>query len=251
MASRRYAHRGYCCTLWRCIVCSWSLAFAVALLFFSQSDHYVKSHVVTTEHVTEEEEVVTTTEFVTTTTSFQQTGAEPTSPPAQPRRKSLSEQLWGNVPAKVNSNRRPSAIKAKAEADAAAAVAAATAALEGDDADEGDEGGAPRERRLSLQGERRHAAPTRRPWPRLRVLPGGHGLGGGVTFTAAAAGFVGDYGRRYSIGCVASQPPPPPPLRHRSRPPPCPPSPLARAAASPAARASGCPAAWTSPRTTR
>jgi hypothetical protein len=31
---------------------------------------------------------------------------------------------------------------------------------------------------------------------------GGGGLGGGVTAAAAAQGFVGDYGRRYSIMCV-------------------------------------------------
>ena len=58
--------------------------------------------------------------------------------PTRTRRKSLSEQLWGNVPAKVDSNRRPSVIQATA--------AASDVLLES-----GDEPPR-RERRLSLQG---------------------------------------------------------------------------------------------------
>jgi hypothetical protein len=61
----------------------------------------------------------------------------------RPRRKSLSEQLWGDVPAKVNS-RRPSV----------SAAPPPQSDSEGIDGEEegGPPAGAQRERRLSLQG---------------------------------------------------------------------------------------------------
>ena len=67
--------------------------------------------------------------------------------PTRARRKSLSEQLWGNVPAKVDSNRRPSVIQNTGTIEILTS-AEASAEESGFAAPEG----ARRERRLSLQG---------------------------------------------------------------------------------------------------